>query len=278
MQNPLVSIIITTKNEEDVLETLLTSIKLQTYRAIETIIVDNHSSDKTREIAKRYTDTVYTKGPERSKQRNYGAEKSTGRYLLFLDADMQLSPDVIRESIGVFEKEKDTAAIIIPEKSRGKTFWERVKAFERSFYCLEQGAEYEAARFFRRDIFMRFSGYDEQLTGPEDWDLPKTIRKAGYAIRRIRPDIYHNERIKSLFMLAKKKYYYGLKSERYIKKHRLSMISAETIYFLRPVFYKHWRKLLEHPLLTGGMALMFLVELGAGGLGYLRGRFTEKSI
>ena len=87
-----VSVIVTTKNEEDVIGTLLKSIKKQTYPSIETLIVDNHSSDNTIKIAKKYKVECFTFGPERSAQRNFGAKKSRGKYLLFLDADMELNP------------------------------------------------------------------------------------------------------------------------------------------------------------------------------------------
>ena len=85
-----VSIIITTKNEQDVIKDLLKSIKGQTYKNIEIVVVDNNSTDKTKEIAGRYTKLVFNKGPERSAQRNYGVEKCTGSFVVILDADMQL--------------------------------------------------------------------------------------------------------------------------------------------------------------------------------------------
>ena len=75
---PLVSIIVTTKNEEKNIENCLKSVKNQNYpqNKIEIIVVDNNSIDKTKQIALRYTDKVYNFGPERSAQRNFGVEKS----------------------------------------------------------------------------------------------------------------------------------------------------------------------------------------------------------
>ncbi len=70
----LVSVIVTTKNEEKNIANCLKSIKGQSYpqEKIQIIVVDNNSSDSTTKIAKRFTDKVYNKGPERSAQRNYG--------------------------------------------------------------------------------------------------------------------------------------------------------------------------------------------------------------
>ena len=63
---PLVSVIIPTKNSSKTLTQCLDSIKNQDYENIEIIVVDNHSKDNTLEIAKCYTNTVYTFSPERS--------------------------------------------------------------------------------------------------------------------------------------------------------------------------------------------------------------------
>ncbi len=96
---PLVSVVITTKNEEKNIENCLRSIRSQTFKNIELIVVDNFSEDKTAEFAKKYTAKVYFKGNERSAQRNYGAKVASGKYLLYLDADMILSPNLIAECV-----------------------------------------------------------------------------------------------------------------------------------------------------------------------------------
>ena len=62
----LVSVIVPTKNSERTLAKCLDSIRNQTYKSIEIIVVDNNSIDSTKEIAKRFTKKVYNKGPERS--------------------------------------------------------------------------------------------------------------------------------------------------------------------------------------------------------------------
>src|SRR5665811_1228312 len=106
----MVSVIITTKNEERNIENCLKSIKEQSYSNIEIIVVDNYSSDKTKEIARRYTDKVYDKGPERSAQRNYGMiDKSSGEYVMFVDADMVSSRDLIGDCVEFIERGKYVA-------------------------------------------------------------------------------------------------------------------------------------------------------------------------
>ena len=275
MTKPLVSIVVTTKNESDVLERLLKSIKYQTYSSSELIVIDNGSTDKTLLIAKKYTRNVHTFGPERSAQRNFGAKKAKGKYIIFLDADMELTPKVIAQCIAAIEKNTKIGAVGIPEVSVAKEFWEKVKAYERSFYNEAGDTTTDAERFFLMSAFDKVGGYDETITGPEDWDLPENIGKLGYKKTRIIAHLFHHERVSSPFKLAQKKYYYALTSHRYLKKHNISTFSPKTIYFLRPIFYKQWRKLLSHPVYTIAMFYMFTLELAGGGAGYFIGKFKN---
>lgn len=271
----IVSVIITTKNEEDVIGRLVESVRKQTYRQAEIIIVDNYSIDKTIAIAKKMGARIYILGPERSAQRNFGARNAKGEYFLFLDADMELTPNVLKDCVEIRSKDKKIGAVVIPEESKAHTFWEKVKAFERSFYNESGDEATDAARFFTKEAFLKAGGYDETITGPEDWDLPENVRKLGFKTGRINAVIYHYEKIASLFELVRKKFYYALRSHRYLSKQKISVISPKTIYFLRPVFYRHFDKILTHPVLSLGMMIMFTFELIGGGLGYLKGRLRK---
>ena len=173
----IVSVIITTREESDNIANCLDSVAKQDYpkEKIEIIVVDNDSTDKTVEIARRYTDKVYNFGPERSAQRNFGVEKGRGKYALYLDADMILSLGVVKECVDKCEN-KNCIALYIPERVIGKGFWAKVRDFERSFY---NATVIDCVRFIRRDKFLEIDGFDENLTGPEDWDFDRRIKATG---------------------------------------------------------------------------------------------------
>src|SRR3989344_4799406 len=272
LKKELVSVIITTKNEGAVLRRLLRSIKDQLHKNIEIIVVDNNSIDNTKKIALEFTRSVYNFWPEMSAQRNHGAKKSKGKYLIFLDADMELTKNVVKDCMCLMNSDKKMGGAVIPEKSIARSYWEKVKAFEREFYNEHGDPITDAARFFKKNVFVSVGGYDEKITGPEDWDFPETVKKAGFRIGRISSQILHHERISSPINLAKKKYYYALCSPRYLKKHSIPIWGPKTVYFLRPVFYKNMNKFIEHPTLFLGMSIMLTLELLGGGLGYLMGR------
>lgn len=260
----LVSLIITTKNEEEVIENLLKSIKEQSYKIFEIIVVDNNSTDKTKEISKKYTKKVFNQGPERSSQRNYGVKKSQGEYVLILDADMELSKNVLKSCLSKIKSDLSLEALVIPEKSFGKGFWAKCKAFERQFYVGDENIE--AARFFKRSIFTKFKGYDNKITGPEDWDLPLRMKKAGVKIGRIKEFILHNERQFSPIKSARKKFYYALHAKEYLKRHPEMVLTQGNLFF-RPSFYKQANKLLADPKITAGFLTTRFLEMSAAAAG-----------
>lgn len=268
--NQLISVIITTKNSERTMIRLLKSIKAQSYKRIEIILVDNHSSDGTVEITKQFTKKIYLGGPERSAQRNFGAQNAKGEYLLVLDSDMVLTKKVIEECVGKFKTQKlQIGGVVIPEQSFGRGFWAKVKVFERE---INKGEPYfESARFFPKKVFWKFGGYDERLTGTEDWDLPQRIARH-YKIERVESLILHNEGWLTLATLFRKKFYYGLSAHKYLKSQNLPILGPVTVYFMRSAFYKNWRKILSRPVLSIGMFIMLIVESIGGGLGYIYGR------
>ena len=277
MKNKLVSIVITTKNSSQYIEACLKSIKTQIYKNIEIIVIDNNSKDKTKEIAQKYTKFVFNKGPERSAQRNFGGSKSKGEYLLFIDSDMELSKDIVNHCvIKINEQKSETEGmkikgIIIPEKSFGEGFWAKCKALERSYYL---GVDWlEAPRFFSKDVFDEFQGYDLSQTGTEDYDLPQRI-KSKYGIKtigRINSFIYHNEGRLSLFYTLNKKFYYAktinVYAERKINKGYFN--KQGNILERYKLFFSDPKKLFRNPIIGLGMLFMKTMEFSVIGIGYL---------
>jgi glycosyltransferase involved in cell wall biosynthesis len=266
----LVSVIIPTKNSAKTIQKCLESILSQTYKKIEIIVIDNNSLDNTKEIAYKYTNFVFNKGPERSSQRNFGALKSKGALLLFIDSDMELSNKVVKECVDKIGNHK---ALIIPEKSVGNSFWAKCKALERDFYV---GIDWvEAARFFSREIFKELKGYDETNTGTEDTDLPQRIKKRykSNSIGRINSFIYHHEGNLSLWDTFKKKYYYGKTIEVYKTKNKIYFDKQANPIKRYMLFFSKPKKLFNNPIVGMGMLFMKACEFLAWELGYLSAKY-----
>lgn len=92
---PKLSVVISAYNEEQTLARCLQSVAF----ADEIIVVDNESTDKTVEIAKRHKATVYSQ-PNRlmlNTNKNYGFAKAHGKWILNLDADEEVPEDLAAE-------------------------------------------------------------------------------------------------------------------------------------------------------------------------------------
>jgi glycosyltransferase involved in cell wall biosynthesis len=268
-EKPPVSVVVTTLNEEADLGRCLTSIRSQTVAGVEIVVVDNGSTDGTREIAAALADTVLNQGPERSTQRNVGAQTARADYILFADADMELSPTVLEECLAAASG--PVSAVIVPERSVGEGLWSAAKALERSCYIGDETIE--APRFFSREAFERHGGYDSSLHAAEDWDLPARMRSSE-RFGRTSAEIVHHEGKLTLTGLVRKKFYYGKSLPRYIARH--PELARQQFVLVRPAFLRHWRRLARSPILTAAMVVMKVAEFAGGAAGLVTARLAAR--
>ncbi len=236
----------------------------------EIIIVDNNSTDETLNISKKYTNKIYTIGPERSAQRNFGAKISCGGIYLFLDSDMKLDEGVLEQIWKAFQC-KSTQAVVVPEYSYGKGFWSKCKTMEREFYINVDWME--AARGFRETAFHCAKGYDENNTGTEDYDLPNRI-EAKYgkkSIGRIESKIGHDEGHLSIINSCRKKFYYGKSINIYSKVHQNQKRLSEQKNPLKRygLYFRQPKKFFYSPIVYLGMLFLKAFEMGSGYAGYI---------
>lgn len=272
MASPRISIIIPTYNSALFLVACLESVKKQTSSDYELIVVDNHSQDTTREIAHKYTDNVYTKGPERCAQRNYGASKAQGTHLLFIDSDMELAPDLIEECAKAIKSHEDCLGLVVPEQSFGKGFWAQCKRLEKEFYI--GVASIEAARCFTIQAFNEVGGYDEDLVSGEDWDLASRVGQKG-KIGRVASYVFHNEGQLSLWRTVKKKFYYARHYRKYLQKRHSGTQSHGGVFRQFALFFSQPQKIVKQPIVWLGLIFMKLCEFGFGGLGLIWSRIQR---
>ncbi len=255
MKPDLVSVIITTKNSENHIAKCLSSVQKQIYTAIEIIVVDNNSRDKTKTIACRYTKKVFGAGRERSSQRNFAVKKSRGTYLLFLDSDMFLHKKTVEACVSYMEKNSSIAGLYIPEIISGASLFARIRNFERSFY---DATVIDAVRFVRKDVFLKTKGFDERLYAAEDWDFTKRVKKYG-EIHLAKIPLFHNDSQATIFSYLKKKSYYAKNLHEYIKKWGKNdpdiMKQFGLYYRFFGVFTENgkWKRLVSFPFLSIGI-------------------------
>lgn len=251
-----VSVVVPTRDSATVIGDCMASLARQTRPPDEIVVCDGGSTDDTVAIAKRHGAGVVETRPNRSAQRNLGAEVSTGEFLVFVDSDMQLTPGVIADCLATFS---DTdAALVIPEVFVGEGFWAQVRGFERSFY---DGVWWlEAARWYRREQFLAIGGFDAGLVGPEDWDLDQRIRRFGQ-VRWSHDHIVHDEGRTQARRLLQKKSHYAESFAAFTTRHPERAQLCFSPRRRAELFIQHPQRLIEHPMLSSGLALLGVAEM-----------------
>lgn len=105
----MVSVIITTHNRVHMVGNAVSSVKNQTYKNIEILVVDDASSDGTEELCSRIKGIRYIRIPKEESRggnyaRNLGIRNARGRYIAFLDDDDMWHPDKVRLQLNKFQE------------------------------------------------------------------------------------------------------------------------------------------------------------------------------
>ncbi len=175
----ILSIIIPTYNEEEYLPILLESIKQQKFDDYEIIIADANSTDRTREIAEEYG-CIITEGGLPAVGRNNGAKIAKGEYLLFLDSDLKLTDDYLRDTIYEFRMERLGIAITqmkpLSEKSEAQLFHYLANQFMIGVEKIKPHGAGCYGIIVKRELHEKYGGFNEELTFGEDSEY---IRRLG---------------------------------------------------------------------------------------------------
>ena len=115
MNNPLFSIIIPTYNRSHTILKTISSVIKQTYQNYEVLVIDDGSSDKTKEVVASIKDSrikyYYKTHNERSAARNFGVKKAEGEYICFLDSDDLLLENYLTEYADKIIQENISAGV-----------------------------------------------------------------------------------------------------------------------------------------------------------------------
>jgi hypothetical protein len=264
---PLVSVVVPTRNAGRTIETCLRSIRAQTYKPLELIVVDNGSTDGTWAAAERHADLVLRGGPERSAQRNLGIDHAAGEWVCYLDADMELGPEVLERAVRA-GMAGGAVGVAIPEESVGPGFWTRCRALERRCLCDEPDLLWP--RLVRTGYLRDTGGFAPWLTGTEDAELHRRMVAHGAPIAQAGALILHHEGRLTLAGLARKRFYYGRGLLAYRRAHP-GALAAQGRAVARAA-WRHRRRLLAEPSVAAGIAVMRTVELAAYLAGAVAGR------
>jgi glycosyltransferase involved in cell wall biosynthesis len=263
-------VVVPTRNNERTIEACLRSVREQDHPGIELIVVDNSSTDRTLDIARRLADAVISAGPERSAQRNVGASAARGEWLLWLDSDMVLPSAAVGSALAVAESE-GAAGVALPERTIGSGYWTACRALERTCYLDDPWLH--NPRLLRRDFLQQLGGFDIGMSGPEDADLRLRILDGGHSIALAPVIVDHDEGRLTVGDVMRKRYYYGRSIPRFAAAHQ-GAVGRQGAGVLR-AYLRNRRTLLADPTHAAGLVALRALEAAAYAAGAARGRFDN---
>ena len=176
------SIIIPAHNEEKYLEKTIRSIKKQSFRDYELIIVTNGCTDQTEEIAKKHQGNkirlLSLPKPNVSVARNAGALNAQGETLIFLDADTQLAPDSL-EKIKEKFTDKYVVATTLAKPDSQKLSHRLAVSFKNLYHYLNLYQGCSGALICRKKDFQAVGGYNPDIIVREHRKLVLNLQKSG---------------------------------------------------------------------------------------------------
>jgi Glycosyl transferase family 2 len=192
---PDVSVVIPARNEERHIRAALTSVAAQTWPVprLEAVVVDNGSTDGTREVVQAFmagaphlaVRLVDEPAHGVARAKNRGASVARGRWLIFLDADSRMAPDLVERVMGVCNtplrgRQGHPAGSV-------RVVADSHDIFDRAFFGLIEFGKVlfglRAQMFYcERELFMQCGGFDEHLQLAEDLEFLGRLQRAGVPV------------------------------------------------------------------------------------------------
>lgn len=217
----LISVVVTTRNEERNIADLLDSLVIQE-APLEVVVVDAASEDRTRSIVSEYASRygfvkLLRRGGTRGRSRNHGIRLSGGEAVAFIDADCIANPFWLRALRRRLQEAEIVAGRTIQIGYRPFEELERVELIYRG-----QDITHPTANLgYRRDLLTELEGFDEWFLTAEDIDLNLRAVEAGHAIA-YEPEaiVYHRTR-PTMYDFFRQAFWNGAGRKQLTLRHRI---------------------------------------------------------
>lgn len=190
--NLQVSVIIPVKNGSRTLGACLRSIKHSYFKNIEVIVVDDHSTDNSVEIAESYNCTVLqsVNGDGANRARNFGAKNAKGEIFVFIDSDVEIRGNTIQTIVGTLVTDGADAVVgVYSARHKNENIVSQYKNLWIRFSYLKSPPAIDwlfgAVSGINREAFEKIGGFNVELLahkGHDDIELGKRFARANLNI------------------------------------------------------------------------------------------------
>ena len=206
MNNSEISIVIPVRDREGLIVRCLDSVKAQSWRPFKVVVVDNGSTDRTRDVVEEWirlnstpdlqVSLIDEPNPGAARARNRGLSALDSEFVLFFDSDDVMHPDLVKEAVNGFANERKVD--IVHWRSRlilggGKVQKRKFNVSDYWRYHVYHALFSTQCFAVRTDYFRQIGDWDESLPVWNDWEVGIRLllgNPAMIAVDKVLVDIY----------------------------------------------------------------------------------------
>jgi len=235
---PKISVVVCERNSEKFITHCIESVMQQEFRDFELIIVDDYSTDSTKEkikeLQKKHNINLIELKEHNgiSKARNKGIKFALGELIAFIDSDCIAQKNWLKELLKGFVDEKTVSVggpNLTPKNSneKEKVFGELLELIsgigssyvKKSDKIIEVKHNPSCNSMYRKETLLQMNGFNEKLSSNEDPELDYRIRKAGKKIKFNPKAVVFHHRKDSIKKIFNQAFWFGLGRMQAIKLH-----------------------------------------------------------
>lgn len=210
LESPLVSVVIPTHDRAELLDQCLESVFAQTYRPLEIIVVDDHSSDSTPQVAAKWTKRaegdkeltfIYYRLPRNlgfARAVSMGYLLAQGEFIANHDSDDISHPERISQQVQFLQLNEDYSLVgtnyeVFSDdvENRRKSYLVQydnniIKSYRAGKHCVCFGS-----LLVRRKVIERLGGLTTFMQGAEDYEFIARAIVQGFNVQNLRTPLYY---------------------------------------------------------------------------------------
>ncbi|EKE12220.1 MAG: Glycosyl transferase, partial [uncultured bacterium] len=212
MKKPFFSIVIPAFNPGDNLKRLVGSLKQSTFKNFEVIVVDDGSTKPfPRPPLAKIIRLTKNHGP--AVARNRGVKVAKGKFIVFLDSDVTVFPDTLKNLAHIYTNDPDIVAVtgVWVKEQQSKAFFPNFKALRDWSYWINERDKSGYYFLFstriasiKKSVFTRLHGFDEKYPAPLVEDIELTYRIARRYAIIFAPNVRVRHEFEGFWPIAKK--------------------------------------------------------------------------
>lgn len=232
MSEPIISIVIPCYNHGQYIDEAIQSVEEYKEKNYEIIIVNDGSTDeftnqRLKELKAKGYHVIFQDNQGLGATRNNAIRLAKGKYILPLDADNKIKPDLISKGIKILDANSSISIVYSDRQIFGNSK-EIVKTGRFELPFLLKGNYIDTCAVYRKKVWDDVGGYDETLRAWEDWDFWLSAAEKGFRFFYIPQPLFYYRVLEDSMIHSFMKGSDVSSLKEYIHKKHMALILRET--------------------------------------------------